>query len=290
MLVLTGTKVGTLIENGFDVFVRFLLQQQKMANMQTTLETIFMEAAKVFGKTEAEKLLTKVFENEKPTKEEKPKAEKPKTETTKRISRMTPTLANQLKAELIKVGLTISDDDKKEFDKIKKEFVGHVDGLTDDDFTAKGLADHMRDFANLKKPAPAEKKEEDKPAPAEKKEEKAKPKKGKAAAAEKKEVNEVKSLSPPSNAANIHTLELEELQKIDMLAVPEGGTVGVYWDADDGRWVRGPDQDDDEDLVEKKFKGKTYAIGETTGRIYETTDDRDVFVGFAGVGPFREFK
>lgn len=280
-----------------------------MANMQTTLETIFAEAAKVFGKTEAEKLLNKVFENEKPAKEEKPKAE-----TTKRISRMTPTLANQLKAELIKVGLTFSDDDKKEFDKIKKEFVAHVDGLTDDDFTAKGLADHMRDFANLKKPAaapgsaaagageekPKKGKAKKEDPPPEKKEEE-KPKKGKAKkedaapAAEKKktmweEMNEVKAPPPPSNAANIHDLTLEELRAVKMLATPEGGPIGVYWDADDGRWVRGPEQDDDEDLVEKKFKGKTYAIGETTGRLYETTDDRDIFVGFAGVGAFRELK
>lgn len=282
-----------------------------MATMQTTLETIFAEAAKAFGKTEAEKLLNKVFENEKPVKEEKPKAEKPKAETTKRISRMTPTLANQLKAELIKVGLTFPDDDKKEFDKMKKEFVAHVDGLTDDDFTAKGLADHMRDFANLKKPAgaveekPKKGKAKKEDPPPEKKEEEAKaekPKKGKTkkedaapAPVEKKktmweEMNEVKAPSPPSNAANINTLSLEELQGIDMLATPEGGPVGVYWDADDGRWVRGPSQDDDEDLVEKTFKGKTYAIGEITGRVYETTDDRDVFVGFAGVGAFREFK
>lgn len=284
-------------------------------NMQTTLETIFMEAAKVFGKADAEKLLNKVFdsEKEKPKKEEKPKAEKAKAETTKRISRMTPTLANQLKAELIKVGLTFSDDDKKEFDKIKKEFVAHVDGLTDDDFTAKGLADHMRDFADLKKPAPAEEEEKpkkgkaaakkDDPPPAAEKKEEDKPKKGKAAAkkedpppaAEKKktlweEMNEVKAPPPPSNAVTIHDLTLEKLQAIEMLATPEGGPVGVYWDADDGRWVRGPEQDDDEDLTEKKFKGKTYAIGDITGRVYETTDDRDVFVGFAGVGAFRELK
>ena len=284
--------------------------------MQTTLETIFMEAAKVFGKTDAEKLLTKVFDNEKPAKEEKKKEEKPKTETTKRISRMTPTLANQLKAELIKVGITFSEDDKKDFDKVKKQFVAYIDELNDDDFTAKNLADHMRDFANPKKadPAPgsaAAGADEEKPKkgkakkedpPAEKKEED-KPKKGKAAkkedaappAVEKKktmweEMNEVKAPPPPSNAANIHDLTLEELREIEMLATPEGGPVGVYWDADDGRWVRGPAQDDDEDLTEKKFKGKTYAIGDITGRIYETTDDRDVFVGFAGVGAFRELK
>lgn len=276
--------------------------------MQSTLETIFMEAAKVFGKSDAEKLLTKVFESE------KKKEDKPKAESTKRISRMTPTLSNQLKSELIKVGLTFPDDDKKEFEKLKKEFVVHIDGLTDDDFTAKGLADHMREFAGLKKPAPApaEKKEEEKPkkgtaakkeeAPAPAAEQKEKPKKGKAAKKEEapavvdqkktlwEEMNEVKSPPPPSNAAPIDSLTLDELRSIEMLATPDGGPIGVFWDGDDGRWVRGPEQDGDEDLVEKKFKGISYAIGETTGRIYETTDNRDVFVGFAGVGKFRELK
>jgi hypothetical protein len=275
-----------------------------MANAQTALETIFTEAAKVFGKSDAEKLLKKVFEDEKPAKEEKKskKEEKPKTETTKRISRMTPTLATQLKAELIKVGMTISDDDKKEFDKIKKEFVAHVDGLTDEDFTAKGLADHMRDFANLKRPAPVaeEEEEEEKPVAEKPKKGKAKdpaeekPKKGKAAAGEKKklwdEMSEVDAPAPPSDMTKVNILTLDELKKIEMLATPKGGPMGVYWDADDGRWVRGPEEDDDEDLTEKKFKGKTYAVGDNTGRVYETTDDRDIFVGFAGVGAFREMK
>jgi hypothetical protein len=275
-------------------------------NMQSTLETIFMEAAKVFGKSDAEKLLTKVFESE--TKKE----HKPKAETTKRISRMTPTLSNQLKSELIKVGLTFPDDDKKEFEKLKKEFVAHIDGLTDDDFTAQGLADHMREFAGLKKPAPApaETKEEEKPktGKAAKKEEapvadqKEKPKKGKAAKKEEApavvdqkktlwdEMKEVKSPPPPSNAAPIDSLTLDELRSIEMLATPDGGPIGVFWDGDDGRWVRGPDHDD-EDGVDKKFNGISYSIGEKTGRIYDITDGkRQVFVGFAGVGKFREFK
>lgn len=241
-----------------------------MATMQTTLETIFVEAAKVFGKAEAEKLLNKVFDVEKAPKVSKKTEEK---KTVKRIARMTPTLANQLKTELAKVGITYTDDDKKDFDKIKKEFVSHVDGLTDDDFTAKGLADHMREFANLKKPSPAPVKEE---------------------VAKKKtiweEINEVDVPPPPSNAATIHTLSLEDLQKIEMIGSPEGGPVGVFWDADDGRWVRGPGRDDDEELTEKKFKGKDYAIGDKTGRVYEITDDKDVFVGFAGVGLFKELK
>ena len=273
--------------------------------MQSTLETIFMEAAKVFGKSDAEKLLTKVFESEK-------KEHKPKAETTKRISRMTPTLSNQLKSELIKVGLTFPDDDKKEFEKLKKEFVAHIDGLTDDDFTAQGLADHMREFAGLKKPAPApaEMKEEEKPktGKAATKEEapvadqKEKPKKGKAAQKEEApavvdqkktlwdEMKEVKSRPPPSNAATIDSLTLDELRSIEMLATPDGGPIGVFWDGDDGRWVRGPEEDGDEELTLKKFNGISYAIGDITGRIYETVGKKDVFVGFAGVGKFRELK
>jgi hypothetical protein len=261
-----------------------------MANtMQSALETIFMKAAESLGKPECEKLLAKVFESEKPTLEVKPKAE-----TSKRITRMSPTLSNQLKAELIKVGLTFSEDDKKEFDKNKKEFVAYIDGLTDDNFTAQGLADHMRNFANVKKPAAA---------PAEKEEEK--PKKGKAKKVAKKEeapavaetkktmweeMNEVKAPPPPSNVADIFDLTLDDLQTIEKIATPEGGPVGVYWDGDFGRWVRGPEEDSDEDLTDKKFKGTSYAVGDTTGRIYETVDKKDVFVGFAGVGKFREFK
>jgi hypothetical protein len=261
----------------------------------TIMENIFRDMITVIGYEKALEILT----NAKPTTEKtkaapkkETKVEEEKDDKKKRIPRMSPTLAGQLKTELGNVGLKYSEDDKKEFDKIKKEFVTYVDDLTDDDFTGKGLTDHMRDFAKSKNPV--EKKTED--TKVEKKTEDTKvvktdekPKKG----GKKKEETPKKAeaLAPPSNAANIHTLSLEDLRGIDMLAVLDGPEhAGTYWDADNGRWVRGPDADFDEDMVETKFRGKSYMVGEKTGRVYEETDNRDVFHGFVGVGQFREMK
>jgi len=263
-----------------------------MADTKTIMENIFREMITVIGYEKAMEIVTTA----KPT-TDKPKAEpkaEPKKvvddEKKKRIPRMSPTLATHLKTEIGKVGLKYSEDDKKEFDKIKKEFVTYVDDLTDDDFAGKGLSDHMRDFANSKKPA--EKKVEEK---TEKKVEdvkvvktEEKPKKG---GKKKEEPKKDEALQPPSNAANIHTLSLEELRAIEMTATIDGPEyAGVYWDADNGRWVRGPDRDDDEDVLITTFRGKSYYVGEKTGRVYEDTDDRDVFHGFIGVGQFRGMK
>ena len=243
-----------------------------MADVQKTLEVIFIEAAKVFGKEKSKKMIEELTETT--TKAEK-KESKPKEESSKRISRMTPTLANKLKAELVKASVTFSNDEKeekKQFDKFKKDFATYVEELTNDDFTAKPLDKHMEDFANTKKPA-----ETTTVAPAKV----AKPKK-----APKKESTSVPS--GPSNVAVIHDVSLEELHAIEMIATPADGPIGVYWDADDGRWVRGPKQDDDEDMTEKTFEGKTYAIGDTTGRVYEVTDNKDIFVGYIGIGNFKD--
>jgi hypothetical protein len=254
-----------------------------MTDTATIMENIFREMITVIGYEKALEIVT----NAKPT-TDKPKAApkkeakvEEKDEKKKRIPRMSPTLATQLKTELGKVGLKYSEDDKKEFDKIKKEFVTYVEDLTDDDFAGKGLTDHMVEFATSKKPV--EEKVEKK---TEKKTEE-KPKKG----GKKKEEPKKEDIAPPSNAANIHTLTLEDLQTIEMTAVLDGPEhAGTYWDADNGRYVRGPDADSDEDLVETKFRGKTYMVGEKTGRVYEETDNRDVFHGFIGVGQFRDMK
>jgi hypothetical protein len=254
----------------------------------TIMENIFREMITVIGYEKALEIVT----NSKPT-TDKPKAApkkdvkvEEKDEKKKRIPRMSPTLANQLKTELGKTGLKYSEDDKKEFDKIKKEFVSYVDDLTDDDFAVKGLTEHMSDFANSKKPA--EEKVEKKTNDVKVVKTEDKPKKGgkKKEDAPKKE--EVPAL--PSNAAEIHTLTLEELRSIEMTAELGQDHAGTYWDADNGRYVRGPDADTDEDIVETKFRGKAYMVGEKTGRIYEETDNRDLFHGFVGVGQFREMK
>jgi hypothetical protein len=274
------------------------------------METIFCDMIRLIGYEKSHELVTSM----KPT-EEKPtvvaskkkavaEEEKPKKkavaddEKKKRIPRMSPTLATQLKSELGKVGMKYSDDDKKEFDKIKKEFVTYVDDLTEDDFTGKGLTDHMRDFANTKKPVEekAVKAEETK---VEKKTEdtkvvktEEKPKKGGKKKAEEKPVVKTEGLVP-SNVSNIHDVTLEDLQAIEMIVtVDSKDHVGTFWDADEGRWVRGPGRDVDEDIEETKFDGKTYSVGVRTGRVYdeETDSDHSVFCGFVGVGKFRGMK
>lgn len=244
-----------------------------MADFKTTLETIFLEAAKVLGKAEATKLLATLPEPK--VEEAKPeKVETSEAKTSKRISRMTPTLANQLKAELVKGGVVFTDDEKKEFEKLKKEFVSYVDGLTNDNFIAKNLTQHMVDFASSKKP-----KAEAPP----KKETKSKSQK-KPVPTKEKDIPE-----PPTSNAAIVKLTLEELQNVEMLASPADNP-GLYWNGDDGTWVTGPDEESDEDMTEKKFQGKLYAIGDKTGRVYETTDNRDIFAGFIGIGMFADLK
>lgn len=251
-----------------------------MADFKTTIETIFIEAAKALGKAEANKLLATLPEPK--VEEAKPeKAETSEAKPSKRISRMTPTLANQLRAELVKGGIVFTDDEKKEFEKLKKEFVSHVDSLTNDDFIAKNLTQHMVEFANSKKPAPVE--EQPKAEAPPKKETKSKSQK-KPAPTKEKEIPE-----PPTSNAAITSLTLEELQAVEMLASP-ADKPGLYWNGDNGTWVTGPNEISAEDTTEKKFKGKLYAIGDKTGRVYETTDNRDIFAGFIGVGIFTDLK
>lgn len=253
-----------------------------MADLKSTLENIVRECVKALGYDEVLRLV----ESAKPAAAPVPapkKEKEPLDEKKKRIPRMTPTLANQLKTELAKIGVKIGDDDKKEFDKMKKEFTAYVDDMTDDQFTAdgKGLTDHMREFANRKKPAGSAAAGDGEEKPVEKK---------KTAKKAAKAVEPPKDLDPPSNAAVIEDLSLKELQAISMVASPTGEPTGVFWDAENGRWVRGPDADGDEDVEETKFGGKTYVVGLSSGRVYEETDNRDVFQGFVGVGRFKDMK
>lgn len=244
-----------------------------MADFKTTLETIFLEAAKALGKAEATKLLATIPEPK--VEEEKPaKAETSEAKASKRISRMTATLSNELRAELLKAGVVFTDDEKKQFEKLKKEFVSYVDGLSNDAFIAKNLTQHMVDFASSKKPKAEE---------APKKETKSKSQK-KPTPKKEKVIPE-----PPTSNAAINVLTIEELQNVEMLASP-ADRPGVYWNGDNGTWVTGPEEVADEDVTEKKFQGKTYVIGDRTGRVYEITDNRDIFAGFIGVGMFTDLK
>jgi hypothetical protein len=198
----------------------------------------------------------KVEEKPEPKKEE-PKAEPKKAEVKeKRIKRFSPVMASQLKTalEAVKVEMT---------DKHKKEFQQYIEELTDDDFRKEGFADHMRAFAKLKAPTTTE---------------------------------EVTVTEPPVSAGagtgiaytgpTIVDVSLKDLQAIDMTSTVD--PPGTFWDADNGRFVKGPEADDDEDFEEKKFEGVSYVVGEKTGRVYEARETGDVFAGFIGVGKFKK--
>lgn len=227
-------------------------------------------------KEEKPKAAKKAEPKEAVAKEEPKKTKKEQTdggaaaagEKVKRIARMSPTLTNQLKAELINIGIVFVDDDKKQVELLKKEFTKYIDTMSEGDFSAKDLAKHMRDFANTKKAAP-----------------------------EKEEAPVVKKVSdtvpPLSNAAAYTDLDIDELRAISMVAKPEmpAGRKwnGEFWDGDEGRWVRGPPTNDEE-VEHVKYNGKNYRYQPETFRLYEETDDKDIFVGYVGVGQFRDLK
>jgi hypothetical protein len=202
---------------------------------------------------------------------EKPKKAEETTTKEKRIKRFSPVMTSQLKTALEGVKLEMND-------KIKKEFQQYIEDLSDDDYRASGLADHMREFAKLKAPAPVPVKVE----------------------TDLETLDEVPTktapiFEPPAGASNavgggptVQMLSLAELQSISLTASID--PPGTFWDADKGRFVRGPDADDDEDFVEIKFETKEYVVGEKTGRVYEARDSGDVFTGFVGVGKFKGMK
>jgi len=180
-----------------------------------------------------------------------PKKEEPKKETKeKRIKRFSPVMAGQLKTALegVKVEMT---------DKHKKEFQQYVEDLTDDDFRKEGFADHMRAFAKFKAPA-----------------------------VEETETVTVAEIPIAGSPPTIVDVSLKELQDIEMTATID--PPGTFWDADSGRFVKGPEADDDEDFDEIAFDGVNYVVGEKTGRVYEARETGDVFAGFIGVGKFKK--
>ena len=192
--------------------------------------------------------------------EEAPMAPKKgkKEEAEKRIKRMSPTLQKQFAEVLSRAHLEASEERKR-------AFLVFIEGLTDDEFKAKGLIDHMRDFAKSANDA-------------------AGPDWGGGGGG-----GPQFDAAPKEEAAkderDATTVSLEDLQAIKTTATIE--PVGTYWDADTGRYVKGPDADADEDCDPVSFEGKDYVVGEKTGRVYLEVNNKDVFQGFIGVGKFK---
>ena len=257
--------------------------------MENSMEIIFRESAKALGQIACQKLMNEVFKEE----EVKPKkvvAAKKKEETgpaEARWSRWTKTYTDTFKKSLTDAGVPCDD---KEFDKLKKEFVKYLNDLTEEDYQkdTKSHPDRMNDFATLKAPKKEAPKADGGAAAAGGGKPKAAPKKK--TMWEEMNTHEAPD-HPPSNAANIHQVDdIDELRTNEFLITVDGAPEGVFWDGKNGRWIHGPDAVDDEDVVEKKFNGEEYMVGEQSGRIYRETDNRDEFVGYVGVGRFRDMK
>lgn len=204
--------------------------------------------AKHVTKIDKEKAKLEKLEKTAPESVPAPKKEEPKKETKEKRIKR----FSPVMASQLKTAL---EGVKVEMtDKHKKEFQQYVEDLTDDDFRKEGFADHMRAFAKIKAPVVDETKEEE--------------------TTEKVDVPMVADVT------------LKELQSIEMTATID--PPGTFWDADAGRFVKGPEADDDEDFDEMTYDGVNYVVGEKTGRVYEARDTGDVFAGFIGVGKFKK--
>lgn len=173
----------------------------------------------------------------------------------KRIKRFSTAMSAQLGVALTKVGLSLTD-------KLKKEFTSYIEELPVDLFRVDSLADHMRNFAETKKPDDAKKPEDE-------------------SSDEEPPHLEAKS-AVEEPAVTVTREELTTLKMLVATAEPD-----VLWDAAAKRHVKGPEMDADEDMTEVTFKGKNYAVGDKTGRVYEANEAGDVFAGFKGVGFFK---
>jgi hypothetical protein len=210
-------------------------------------------------------------------KEEKPKAEpveeKPKKAETKKeknLNRFTPAM----KTELTKV---LKAHDVELTEELRKEFIDHINGLEADEYTKVNLTAHMEAFAKSKG-APEEKQEEP---PA------------KVGGSQFAGHNDPPDLNKLSNAHSydlskmikyVSSDNLEEMKKTEILK-PVGN--GNYWHAKSGMWYF---ENGDEDVDDVEFNGKTYGVNSVNKRVYQTTDDKDLFVGFVGVGQFKKMK
>ena len=181
------------------------------------------------------------------------------------ISRMSPTLKTALRKALAAAGHTVTDDEWK-VSKKPDEFKNYVNSLAPEVEKAKGIDKHMEDFAGSSTEA------------------------------------EVEAAAEPAESSEPHNLTVKELRAIKKLTQTE--TPGKFWDGDKGRFVQGPAEDETEDMVELKIKTQVphggagsdkpkfemleHVVGEKTKRLYRNIDGKDKFVGYIGVGEFKD--
>ena len=135
-------------------------------------------------------------------------------------------------------------------DEFKKKFQNeYIEGLSDKDYNEQGLADHARNFAKTVKSGGA---------------------------------------TTPASCPLAHLLEA--VKKGDQKMPGGGGNLpecNCGKCPSDEKETPEPEAQEDEDLMEVDFKGKTYAVSKISGNVYEEQEGRDVAVGFVGVGKFK---
>ena len=189
-----------------------------------------------------------------PKKEEKEKPapnkkEDPPPKKEKRIKKMSPVISGQLAKALEMEGMQITDELKKKFQNV------YIEDLTDEEFKENGIADHMRSFVKLEKSLSAN------PFPP-------------TTCPLSKLFDEVKTRGSWGGGG-------ASLPECKCGKCPSEEDFNATLEKTE------PEVQEDEELVEVVFSGKTYAVGMKSNTIYEEKDGRDVVVGFAGVGKFK---
>jgi len=193
-----------------------------------------------------------------PVKEEKP-VEAPEKDN-RRIKRFSPA-----QKKLLEEALTASEvdfSDPKDFENKKQQLIDLVNKMTDAEYKLVSQADHFKNFAKSLSA-----------------------RQGSETAVSEEECGA--GCVSCFRCAEHVSVTIDELRSVNML-VETGLSPASFWDADKLRFVDGPADDTDEENDLVTFNGKSYAVGENTGRVYEIIEGgSDVFVGFKGVGKFK---
>jgi len=196
----------------------------------------------------------------------------------KNLNRMTPAI----KTELTKV---LKTHDVELTEELRKEFIEYVNGMDTDAYAASNLTTHMEAFAKSKAGGGEDTDEEivEHDAPV--------TKTVKSQYAGQQDPPDLQGRSNAAGPLDLHSImrivpteKLNALKKTEILK-PLGD--GNYWHPKDGVYVF---EDTDDDVDEFPLNGNTYVVCKSNKRVYQTTDDKDIFVGFLGVGEFKDVK
>jgi hypothetical protein len=196
----------------------------------------------------------------------KAKAKAKDTESTpKRIPRLTPKLKAQIEELFTTNGAPFDD-------KCCNALADYINNMSKDDFEKCPLEAHMKEFAISKIPQEGGGGAADNSAPP-----------PKASRAKAHGGSNAAGGGPKSATPTL--LELNKLQADKTLK--ETAVIGVYENGA-GKKFSGPLEEEDEDMDDCEFNGDNYVVGNKSGRMYDPSSGVDVFVGYKGVGKFKD--